>query len=167
MQWTRPLCLVLTHSVILRTFLDRKGEQIFSLKLWKGSWRMEFWGTGRMVCKVSDVSISELYTWRRTQSSGLILYRHCTWFFFFKEDDLYTEIPQDVSVGQIHIIQANSISFFRIHFKAWHGKYLVTQQELQDHTCLLSKKLSVITAFTHIHFHSHIILQSKWAVSGA
>lgn len=84
--------------------------------------------------------------------------------FFFKEDDLYTEIPQDVSVGQIHIIQANSISFFRIHFKAWHGKYLVTQQELQDHTCLLSKKLSVITAFTHIHFHSHIILQSKWAV---
>lgn len=80
-----PLCLLLTHSVILRTFSNRKGEQIFNLKLWKGSWRMDFWGTGRIVSRVSDVSVPELYSWRRTQFSGLFLHRHCTWFFFLKK----------------------------------------------------------------------------------
>lgn len=34
-QWVSPHCFVLTHSIILRASLDRKGEQICNMKLWK------------------------------------------------------------------------------------------------------------------------------------
>lgn len=34
--------------------------------------------------------------------------------FFFKEDKLYIEVPHVVSVGQIHIIHVNSITFSEV-----------------------------------------------------
>lgn len=37
-----------------------------------------------------------------------------TAFDFFKEDQFYIEIPQNVSVGQIHIIQVNSVTFSEV-----------------------------------------------------
>lgn len=134
---------------------------MFNLKLRNGSWRVDFWGTDKTVWKVNDVSIPELYVWRRIQSSGLFLHRHCICLFVYFKISFTLKSHRTYHRGSNSQHPRQQNYFWKSHFKAWCGKSLAAWQKLQDHVCLLEQNLQ----WTQ-HFSSHIP-QRKRAVSDA
>lgn len=162
-QWVSPHCFVLTHSIILRASLDRKGEQICNMKLWKRILKnglLRYW---------LDSMKSQwcFYTWTLYPKEYLvfriILALALHLIFFFLRSALQWNPTGFISGSNSHH-PSQQHYFFRIHFEAWHEKYsFPNQQELQDHACLLSKSLSVITALPFTHNTSEQ-MSSQWCL---